>query len=153
MQLERIRPAVDKKVLIFIAGFLWLCTGIMLMTLAITWLSRISTEEEVLYLSAGCLIAMPVHRFGFMKIVNKNLNRLLPVTDKKCVFSFMTWRSYLIIPVMASMGYALRHSGFPKQYISVIYSAIGLALFLSGISYFRYFIRLLVKEEPERLIK
>jgi hypothetical protein len=152
MQLERIKPAVDKKVLIFIAGFLWLCTGIMLMTLSVSWLSKISTEDEVLFLSAGFIIAMPIHRFGFTKIVNKNLRRLLPVTEKKCVFSFMTWKSYLIIPVMATMGYTIRHSGFPKPYISVIYTGIGLALFLSGMRYLRFFIYMIRKKDTEQII-
>jgi hypothetical protein len=86
---------------------------------------------------------MPIHHFGFLKIADKNLNRLLPLTEKKCLFSFMTWRSYLIVLVMVSMGIALRHSSIPKPYLSILYNGIGLALFLSGIRYLRFFIMLL----------
>lgn len=148
---DRFKPAADRKVLIFIAGFLWLCTGIMLISLAVHWLSRSGIREESFFLSAGFLAAMPIHHFGFRKIVNKNLRRLLPMTDKKCIFSFMPWKSYLIIPIMATMGYAIRHSGIPKQYISIVYAGIGLALFLSGIRYLRYFILLLMKKETGQL--
>ena len=57
-----------------------------------------------IYYAAGFLAAMPIHHFGFLKIADKNLSRLLPLTEKKCLFSFMTWRSYIIVLVMVSMG-------------------------------------------------
>jgi hypothetical protein len=92
---------------------------------------------------------MPIHHFGFLKIADKNLNRLLPLTEKRCVFSFITWRSYGIILIMVSMGIALRHSSIPKRYLSILYNGIGLALFLSGIRYFRFFLRLLFVKKTD----
>jgi hypothetical protein len=44
---------------------------------------------------------------------------------------------------MVSMGIALRHSAIPKQYLSILYNGIGLALFLSGTRYLRFFYMLL----------
>jgi hypothetical protein len=64
----------------------------------------------------------------------------------------MTWKSYLIIPVMASMGFIIRHSGISKQYIAIIYGGIGLALFLSGIRYVRYFRLLSQKKDLVRFM-
>jgi hypothetical protein len=92
---------------------------------------------------------MPIHHFGFLKIADKNLKRLLPLTEKKCVFAFMTWRSYFIVVIMVSMGIGLRHSSIPKQYLSILYNGIGLALFLSGIRYFRFFFRLLLAKSTQ----
>jgi len=40
---------------------------------------------------------MKVREEHLEKIADKNLNRLLPLTEKKCIFSFMTWKSYLIV--------------------------------------------------------
>jgi hypothetical protein len=59
----------------------------------------------------------------------------------------MTWKSYLIVLVMVSMGIALRHSSLPKQYLSILYNGIGLGLFLSGIRYFRFFFRLIFEKK------
>jgi hypothetical protein len=85
-----------------------------------------------------------------LKLAKKNLERLLPLTEKKCIFSFMTWKSYLIVPVMVSMGIFLRHSSMPREYLSLIYSGIGLGLFLSGIRYFIYiFILLRIKDSDQ----
>lgn len=147
MELKKLNPAVDKKILVLLAGVMWCGVGIMLVSFAITWLSVCTVAEKVIFYSAGFLAAMPIHHFGFLKIVDKNLKRLLPVTQKKCVFSFMTWRSYLIVLVMVSMGIALRHSAIPKRYLSVLYNGIGLALFLSGIRYLRFFVKLLLASE------
>lgn len=147
MDIKKFTPVVDKKVLVLLAGTMWCGVGIMLISFAVSWLSFYSGREEVLFFSAGFLVAMPVHHFGFLRIADKNLNRLLALTKKRCVLAFMTWKSYLIVLVMMSMGIALRHSAIPKRYLSVLYNGIGLALFLSGIRYLRFFYKLLTTEE------
>jgi hypothetical protein len=81
-----------------------------------------------------------IHHFGFLKVVDKNLGRLLPMEGKKCVFSFMSWKSYIIVVVMVTMGTLLRHSAIPKSYLSVLYVGIGLSLILSSIRYLRNFV-------------
>jgi thiol:disulfide interchange protein len=49
----------------------------------------------------------------------------------------MSWKSYLLVFVMIAMGYFLRQSSLPKLYLSVLYTAIGTALFLSSMHYLR----------------
>jgi len=141
MDLAKLNPAVDKKILVLLAGLMWCGVGIMLMVFAVTWLNRYEGSGKLIFYLCGFIAAMPIHFFGFIKIAEKNLNRLLPLTEKKCVFSFMTWRSYLIVIIMVSMGIALRHSAIPKQFLSVLYNGIGLALFLSGLQYMRFFVK------------
>jgi hypothetical protein len=136
---NRFNPAVDKKFLILLAGAAWCGVGIMLISFAISWLTDYQGKGRFLFYLAGFLAAMPIHHFGFLKLVNKNLCRLMPITEKRCLFSFITWKSYLIIVVMVSMGIALRHSAIPKQWLSILYNGIGLGLFLSGTRYFRTF--------------
>ncbi len=141
MNLSDLNPAVDKKILVLLAGLMWCGVGVMLISFSVNWLAHF--DNRLIFYSAGFIAAMPIHHFGFLKIADKNLNRLLPVTVRKCVFSFMTWKSYIIVIIMVSMGIALRHSPIPKNYLSVLYTGIGLALFLSGLRYFRFFIKLL----------
>jgi hypothetical protein len=149
MNIRKFTPLADKRILVLLAGLMWCGVGIMLIRYAVTWLSPCSTKEQVFFYAAGFFVAMPVHHFGFLKIADKNLKRLLPLTEKRCVFSFMTWKSYLIVLVMVSMGIALRHSSLPKRYLSIIYNGIGLALFLSGIRYFRFFFQLLFTKRSQ----
>jgi hypothetical protein len=147
MDLKRFNPAVDKKVLILLPGLMWCGVGIMLISFAASWLAIFSLKIQILFFSAGFLAALPIHIFGFSKIADKNIRRLTPLTSKKCVFSFMTWKSYLIVVVMVALGITLRHSAIPKKYLSLIYNGIGLALFLSGLRYFRFFFKLLLPKK------
>jgi hypothetical protein len=150
MNFRKITLSVDRSILVLLAGLMWCGVGIMLIRYAVSWLSIYSGREEILFYSAGFIAAMPIHHFGFLKIADKNLNRILPLTGKNSLLTFMTWKSYLIVLIMVSMGIALRHSSIPKLYLSVLYNGIGLALFLSGIRYFRYFFKLLSeKKSPE----
>jgi hypothetical protein len=146
MEIKKFAPAVDKSILVLLAGLMWCGVGILLISYAVSWLSSCDGREQFFFYTAGFLAAMPIHHFGFIKIADKNLNRILPLTEKKSPFSFMTWKSYMIVLIMVSMGIALRHSSIPKRYLSILYNGIGLALFLSGIRYFRFFFKLIFEK-------
>ncbi len=135
----------DKKYLILLAGLMWCGVGVMLMTYAETWLNRYPGRGLIFY-TAGFLLAMPIHHFGFLRLAGRNIARLLEINGKKSIFTFITAKSYLTIIFMVALGITLRHSAIPKQYLSVIYNGIGLALFLSGIRYVRYFVMLHLKK-------
>jgi hypothetical protein len=133
---EKFKPAVPKKILLVIAGAMWCCVGIMLTSMAVHWL-YVYNGNPWFFAVPGLTAALLIHHFGFLKIVDKNLGRISRLPGKLCVFSFISWKSYLIIIVMVTMGITLRHSSVPKQYLSVLYLGIGMALFLSSIRYFR----------------
>jgi hypothetical protein len=146
MDFRKLNPSVDKSVLVIMAGLMWCGVGVLLVSYAVSWLSSCNSREQFFFYSAGFMAAMPIHHFGFLKIADKNLNRILTFTGKRSPFSFMTWKSYIIVLIMVSMGIALRHSAIPKRYLSILYNGIGLALFLSGVRYFRFFFKLLFEK-------
>jgi hypothetical protein len=147
MDIRKFNPAVEKSILVLMAGLMWCGVGIMLVRYAVTWLSLCSAREQIIFYSAGFLAAMPIHHFGFIKIATKNITRIIALREKTSPFAFMTWKSYLIVLFMVSMGIALRHSSLPKRYLSILYNGIGLALFLSGLRYFRFFFRLIFEKK------
>jgi hypothetical protein len=136
-KMAKIKPAVNKRVLLFLAGLMWLSVGTMLLYLSFSWLNASHTHGAFLFAGIGVMVALVVHHFGFLKIVDKNLGRILPMEGSKCIFAFMTWKSYIIVAIMVAMGALLRQSAIPKPYLSIIYIGIGLALLLSSIRYLR----------------
>ena len=136
-KIAKIKPAVNKRVLLFLAGFMWLGVGTMMLFLSFSWLNPYRVRNSFLFGGMGVIVALVVHHFGFLKIVDKNLGRILPMEGTKCVFSFITWKSYIIVAVMVAMGALLRHSPIPKPYLSILYIGIGLALLLSSVRYLR----------------
>jgi hypothetical protein len=135
---EKFKPAVHKNLLLFLSGLMWVAVGIMLDTFATGWLKTYGRDNWWIYASGGIACALVIHHFGFLRLVDKNLGRISKMQGKRCVFAFMTWKSYLIVAVMVTMGIMLRHSSIPKQYLSILYIGIGTALILSSIRYFRY---------------
>jgi hypothetical protein len=134
---EKYKPAVNKRFLVFLAGFIWIGVGIMLNSFAASWLMTYGRSPLFLFIAIGLAGSVIIHHYGFLKIVDKNLGRISKMEGKRCAFSFMTWRSYFTVAIMVTMGIMLRHSAIPKQYLSVLYIAIGMALILSSIRYFR----------------
>ncbi|MBT8338539.1 MAG: hypothetical protein HKP58_12905 [Desulfatitalea sp.] len=136
MGINKFKPAVGKPVLLFLAAMMWIGVGILLLSLAYTWLHH-AMGDSLPPAAAGVGAGLVIHHFGFLKIVDKNLARIQPMEGKRCLFSFLSWKSYLIVVVMMAMGITLRHSSIPKPYLATLYIAIGLALILSSIRYLR----------------
>ena len=134
---HRFTPAMDKRVLLFLAGGLWIGVGVMLLSLSFGWLDEFHIHGAFAYVGIGVISALIIHHFGFLKIVDKNLDRILPMEGKQCVFSFMSWKSYVMVCLMMLLGALLRHSPIPKPILSVLYIGIGVALILSSIRYLR----------------
>jgi len=134
---ERWKPGVHKNVLMLMAGLLWIGTGLMLDALSYSWLKTENFDAALSAAGVGFLLALLIHHFGFLRIVDKNLGRILPMEGRRCVFSFMPWKSYMLIVCMIFMGIGLRHLPIPKLYLSVLYIGIGTALILSSVRYLR----------------
>ncbi len=141
IDVKKCKPAVTKHVLIFLAGSSWGCVGAALLMLAFSWLAGVPGNDAYWFAGGGVVVALLAHHFGFLRIVDRNLKRLLPMNAKTCLFAFIPWKSYLIILIMITMGAALRHSVIPKPYLAIVYIGVGLALLLSSFRYLRVFIR------------
>ena len=116
---------------------MWCGVGVMLITLAISWLIKYDQGNSYIFGLAGLIAAMPIHHFGFLKLADKNIQRIDNKEEIQPIFSFITWKSYLTIIFMVALGITLRHSSMPKHYLAIIYIGMGLGLFLSGLRYIR----------------
>ncbi len=130
------KPFVDKHYLILLSGLMWLGVGILLNSFACRWLSDYQGSYTWLIVSSGLLISIIKHRFVLSRFAQKNINRIEANGDKQWLFAFITVKSLIMIILMMGTGITLRHSSIPKQYLSVLYIAIGGALILSSIKYF-----------------
>ncbi|GBE39491.1 MAG TPA: hypothetical protein ENG95_05780 [Nitrospirae bacterium] len=144
-KLEKFDPAVDKRFLVAISGLVWSIVGIFLCNLAVSWLMQTTDQKTLLFGPAGVVLALLIHHFGFLRLVDSNISRILSKKDKVCFFAFQPWKSYLIIVIMVAMGITLRHSSLPKPYLSIIYIGFGGAMILSSIRYIRVFLNLIFK--------
>ena len=135
---EKWKPGVPKSTLLLLAGIVWISMGLILDGISYSWLKSESLTHAILASIIGFICALVIHHFGFLRIVDRNLDRILPMEGRRCVFSFMPWKSYILIIVMVCIGFLLRHSPIPKLYLAVPYIGIGTALILSSVRYLRF---------------
>jgi hypothetical protein len=137
--MKKANTTATNTVLLLMAGIVWVLVGIMLLVFAFSWLSMVPHVHKALLTGCGIGLALLVHHLGLLKIVDKNVNRITLMNTKQPLFLFIPWKSYLTIGVMITTGVVLRHSAVPKQYLSIAYIGMGLALVLSSVRYFRMF--------------
>jgi hypothetical protein len=144
----KLKPAVSRYWLITLAGLLWSAVGLMLCRLAYLWLTAVPWGGALFLGISGIVLALIVHRFGFSRIAVKNIDRIRQFSEKGCLFAFQAWKSYLIIVIMVALGLLLRHSPLPKQYLAVVYLAVGGALFLASFHYYALLWQVGVRGHP-----
>jgi hypothetical protein len=148
MTLSSLKPAVTKAWLIAIAGLMWTGVGVMLCRLAYAWLAVINRGMATSLGLLGVVMAVAAYYFGFSKIARKNIKRISLLVEKTCIFAFQTWKGYLIIGFMVTLGIILRNSAIPKQYVAIVYTTIGGAIFLSSFHYYGLLWRMVVQKNP-----
>ena len=146
-EIEKWKPGVPKATLLLVAGVMWAGIGIVLDGLSYSWLRNEKSDDAFLSAVIGFACALVIHHFGFLRLVDRNLARILPMEGRRCLFSFIPWKSYIIIFIMILIGFFLRHSPIPKLYLAVLYTGIGTALILSSLRYLRHLILLIKSKE------
>jgi hypothetical protein len=127
-----------------VAGLVWSLTGLFLSTVAVSWLFGIGTGYFLAAIAGAIAAGWAIYRFKFSQLARENIERIYsqsPGQDRVCVFAFQNLRSYFLVIVMMSMGYLIRHSGFPKPYLAPFYLAIGVAMLLSSLRYYLHLSR------------
>lgn len=131
------KPHVRRNVLILIAGLVWTAVGTMLSTRAVIWFDHYTGSFLVLYLIISLALGLVKGYFIFTKVVVKNISRIAGLKEASFVGAFISLKTYILITGMMIMGYLLRHSELPRQYLGVIYLGVGLAMIISSIPYFK----------------
>ena len=133
-------PAAKREVLVLTAGLVWSAVGLWLIATAVRWIIPFESGYSLSWLIVGGAAGVVIYRYGFSRLAATNISRIFlqaPGKDKVCLFSFQNTKSYFIIIIMICLGYLLRHLPVSKVYIVPVYSAIGLALLLSSLNYYR----------------
>lgn len=115
----------------------------MMCATAVSWLAPEGIVRGSGFELAGLLLAGLAVRLGFGGIARKNVRRLRRLPDRGCFFAFQAWQGYLIILLMIALGITLRHSPIPKSFLAIIYTAIGGALFMGSLHYYRHLTRMM----------
>ncbi|MDD3321138.1 MAG: hypothetical protein PHS59_06820 [Paludibacter sp.] len=137
--LQKIKPRISKKCLLFVAAIMWTFAGGMLMFRGVHYLIQ-QHENFRIQLIVSLFAGLIFYLIVFSKVSLKHSLRIihLPI-ERPCFFSFFSWSSYALMFIMIGSGIAIRLSGIvPVNYLSEFYITMGLPLFLSAIRFYYF---------------
>lgn len=133
---------VSRRVLIGIAGLVWMLAGSFVLS---TGISHFSNNTTIFVCLLSILIFVLFSAL-FQMLAYKNQKRIRALkSDKNPVFKFFTVQSYIVVAFMITLGIVLRLF-LPSFFIAFFYTGLGSALFLAGIAYLVYYIQYLLHQ-------
>ena len=133
---------VSRRVLIGIAGLVWILAGSFVLS---TGVSHFSNNTTIFVCLLSILIFVLFSAL-FQMLAYKNQKRIRALeSDKNPVFKFFTVQSYIVVAFMITLGIVLRLF-LPSFFIAFFYTGLGSALFLAGIAYLGYYIQYLLHQ-------
>ena len=130
-------PAVSRRTLVRSAAIVWGAVGTVLSLRAMLWFQ--ASERKVFWMVfIALLIGFLKGHFVFSKLAQKNIRRifeLAPHKEKVCIFAFQAALSYLLVIGMIMLGILLRFSPIPREYLAIVYLAIGIGLLYASVQY------------------
>jgi hypothetical protein len=145
--ISKLNPAVPRYYLFGLAGAFWTFAGLMLCARAILWLDSFSLSTELALEASSIAIAILGYLFLFVKVVQKNIDRIGQLPDQACVFAFTAWQGYIMIALMITIGITLRNTSIPKYFLAVPYTAMGAILLIGSVKFFRHFATSIIRRK------
>ena len=140
--LFRFKPGISKKALLFVAGFIWLLAGSILLFRAFLFLVP-EGKNLAIPVIIGMAGGICFYLLLFSRISIKYISRIKGLTiEKPCFFSFFSWKAYLVMGFMITMGISMSklHWLHPHE-LHVFFIAMSLPLLFSGIRFLYHGIR------------
>ncbi|TRZ76700.1 MAG: hypothetical protein D4R97_00415 [Bacteroidetes bacterium] len=135
--LVKIKPGVQKRTLLLIAGCAWSIAGGILISRSLIHLIGVN-HLLAMELGIGIIFGSFFYLLLFARISKKHITRInLIEIDNPCFFSFFNFRSYLLMAIMISGGITLRLSGLVNpEIIYTFFLCMGIPLLVSAWRFF-----------------
>jgi len=135
--LEKLKPSVNKRSLLLVAGCAWTIAGGILISRALLELYSIH-HYLISELLIGGVFGIIFYMVLFARISKKHITRITLITiDNPCFFSFFNLRSYIMMAVMISAGILLRKLDIINhEILYTFYLTMGVPLLASAFRFF-----------------
>ena len=133
---------VSTKILLLITATIWITACCILLARSYIWANNMSITHLAIAIPIGIILGVIKTKIIFIKINQKNINRINSYKEKVSIWKFHINKDKLIILLMIITGIILRRIPFiPKELLMPIYFGIGLSMFYVGIMYISAFLK------------
>ena len=130
---------VNRKILLFIAGAVWLAAGINILRVGISaWIGVIPSSDtgKIILLALACALILTGFFFMFRKIVRRNTARIRGYGERTLFLKFLDARGWITMAFMMTLGIVLRSSGLlPDEFFAFFYTGLGTSLSAAGLMF------------------
>jgi len=130
---NKIKPAVPKRILFFVAALFWGFAAYRVLELGFSDVLG-NTRLHWPYMVTGFVGFYFFFRYILLKVFRKNTKRIVNAkSDSPCFFSFFDFKGYVTIAFMITAGILLNKTEvIPPLYLGTFYISIGLSLLLAA---------------------
>lgn len=134
---------IDKKLLLFLAGFVWSIAGYNVLHIGCqSYIGNISLK----LITLSIIIFLFFKYMIFDKMVKKHTKRIIEYKNSKQWFwKFFDMKSFIIMAFMMSFGIIVRVNNLASEsFIAFFYTGLGFALLLSGLKFFYIYTKIIL---------
>lgn len=128
------KPAAPARMHLLLAALMWTSVGSALLFFGIRWMRAADISHVALMIGAGGVLGVLKSRLVLYRTARKTISRIHERGDGRCLGGFLSWRSWLLVLLMAVCGRLFRGSGLPVNIISFVYVAVGVALLVTSLT-------------------
>ena len=100
---------VNKQILLFIAGCVWIISGVNILRIGIlTWMH--DAHYSVLKVGEAVIVFLLFLNFVFLRLFRKLSRRIAQKGEKNCPFSFFDAKGWIVMIFIITLGVGFRHS-------------------------------------------
>lgn len=125
--IRRFTPRAGQRVQLFSAAAMWAIGSAILLIRGVGFLHD---NWYAALLALAVVIGLIKSRYLLDRVARKAVLRIHE-RGRACYFGFFSWKSWMFVVVMMGGGILLRHSGLPRDFLAVLYVAVGTGLALA----------------------
>jgi len=127
--LRRFKPGVAPKVHLVCAASLWTVVGVLLFYRGVVYLA----DADMLWLALpGIILGSLKSRIILDRSARKGVERIKRFADNTCIGAVYSWKTWMLVLAMMSMGFWLRNRSVFAPAIGTICIAVGWSLLFSS---------------------
>jgi hypothetical protein len=133
-----LKPATTRRGLLFMAGTAWAIAGGILAYRGVRFIDEAALHPVVLFL-VGAVGGALFFAFMFRRVSARHIARIQNIAhERPCLFSFLSWKSYIMMTLMISLGVLLRSASFiPRDGLGTFYIMMSVPLLVSSFRFYR----------------
>ncbi|MBW2466680.1 MAG: hypothetical protein JRF02_05210 [Deltaproteobacteria bacterium] len=127
--LQRYKPGVSLRIHLLLGALIWTIVGFFLLSngLVLTY-----AAGHIWHGFSGLVLGTAKSFFILDRVARKNIIRIKEFEDKVCFGSVYSWKTWLLVAAMITLGRLLRTTVLSGEVVGLIYTAVGWALMISS---------------------